>query len=144
MFFLQASAQRLAARGSTFFILEDDDLKRVTKRDGPITERLGDFDGGKRAHVAVIVAAHGNRVDMRADQNWLQRRVAAGTPADDISRDINMHFKSRRLHQTDGILSALQIGFRVGNTADATLRVGAKLRELFQMIIDASAVHTYR
>src|SRR5512140_809364 len=134
MLLIQAFAQSLAADGAALFILKDDDLKRMAERDLLFFERLSNFNGRERAHVAVIVPAHGNRVNVRADQQGLERWIAARAAADDVSRSVDMNVQAGRFHQTDGIFPSLEIGLRVGNAADAALRVGAELRELFQMV----------
>src|SRR6476620_946900 len=144
MLLIQAFTQRLAAYSAAFFVLKDDDFKGVAQRDLLFLERLRHLDGGERAYVAIVVAAHGNRVDRRADKQRLERGVAAGARTDDISSEVNMDIQARSLHQADGILAALEIGLGVGDTTHAALWVGAELRELFQMFMDALAVYTDR
>src|SRR6478609_23209 len=101
MLLIQAFTQRLAAHGAAFFVLKDDDFKGVAQRDLLFLERLRDLDGGKRTNVAIVVAAHGNGVDMRADKQRLERGVAAGASADNIAGEVNMDIQARSLHQAD-------------------------------------------
>src|ERR1043165_6922005 len=141
---IQSFPQRLAADGPAFFILENDDLERVAQRDLLFLERLRDFNRGERTDIAIVIAAHRDGIDVRANQQRLERGIAAGARADDISGKVNMDVQARGLHHADGILPALQIGLRVRCATHATLRVGSELRELFQMFKDALAIHAGR
>src|SRR5579859_5638653 len=140
----QTLTERLAADGSAFFILKGDDLKRMAQSDLLVFERLRNFDGRKRAHITIVVAAHGDRINVRADEDRLERRIASRARADNISRDIDMNIEPRRLHQTNSILAALEIGLRIGHAAHAALRISAELQELFQVVMDALSVHPDR
>ena len=99
----------------------------MAEHDLLLFQRLRDFDRRKRANIAVIVAAHGNRIDMRADQKRLERRIRAGACADDVSGGVDVNVEPGFFHQGNGIIAALEIGVRVGHPADAALRVGAEL-----------------
>src|ERR1051326_1704233 len=144
MLLIQPFAQRLAAYCTAFFILENDDLKRVAQRDLFFLERLRNFNRGERTDIAIVISAHGNGVNVRANQQRLERGIAAGAPADDISGKVNMDIQARSLHQADGILAALKIGLRVGYTTHSALRISAELRERFQVIMNALAVDADR
>jgi len=129
-------------QGGAFLFGEDDQFERellfLCVRGAMDFER--DHDAGN----AVKVAAVGDGIDVRANQQRLERGIAAGARADDIPGKVNMDIQARGLHQADGILPALKIGLRVGYATHAALRVGPELRELFQMVMDALAVHAER
>src|SRR6266571_7207751 len=56
---------------------------------------------------------------MRAEENRLERAVAALAPAQDVSGGINSELDARRSHHLHGVLSASDIRIRIGHTADA-------------------------
>src|ERR1700722_7484576 len=124
---LQAFSQGLAADSATFFIREDDNFERMAQRNLLFFQNLRNFNRGKRAHVAVIVPAHGNGIDVRAGQNRLKRRIAARPSADNVPRRIDVDFEPGIFHQADGVFAALQISLGVGNPAYPTLWIRTEL-----------------
>jgi len=124
---IQPFPQRLAADGSAFFILENDDLKRMAQRDLLFLENLRDFNRRERTDIAIVIAAHGDGIDVRANQQRLERGIAAGARADDISGKVDMDVQARSLHQSNGVLAALEIRIRIRYATHAALRVGAEL-----------------
>ena len=64
---------------------------------------------------------------MGAGQQRLKRCVAARAGANNVPRGIDPHIEPGCFHQTDGVGPPLQIGFRVGYTANTALRVRAEL-----------------
>src|SRR5689334_7309821 len=127
MLFIQTFAQGLAADRAAFFILKNDYFKRMAERDVSLSKSLCNFNGRERANVAIIVAAHGDRINVRTNQQRLERRVASGASAYDVSRGINVHIKPGFFHESHGVIAALEISFRIGNAAHSALRIGAEL-----------------
>ena len=66
-----AGAQRADAEMRTFLVGPDHDLERVARGDGRVIERADDLDGAEAPQRSVEIAAMGDRVDVRAEQ---QRR----------------------------------------------------------------------
>ena len=52
------------AHGAAFLVLEDHHLERMPRDEVAHAQRARHFDGAQRAHVAVVVAAGGHRVDV--------------------------------------------------------------------------------
>ena len=86
---LQVAGCGTAAHRQGFLVRPDGDLKRMPGGDVMFLQGAHDFDGGHGTHVAVEVAAAGDGIDMRAEENRLQRTVAALAPAQDVSGGIN-------------------------------------------------------
>jgi len=78
-------AHRAAAKQASLLVLPDHDFDRVLRDDVVLGEGLCDFDRAHRPDVAVVVAALRHRIDVRPEQQRLERRVAAGATADDVA-----------------------------------------------------------
>src|SRR5205807_5885011 len=113
--FLQAKADSVASDGATLFILKNNDLQRMAQSYVVLLEDLGHLNGRKGAYIAIIVAAFRDRVDMGADQQRLERRIAARARAHNISGSVNADIKLRLTHQAHGIFAALAVRFAVGH-----------------------------
>ena len=74
-----------AAREATFFIGKNDNFEGVARTDASGLQQLDDFDRADDAHVAVVVAAAGHGVDVRAKQYGRQIRFAALAAPDDVA-----------------------------------------------------------
>ena len=94
--------------------------------------------------IAVVVAAFGNGVDVGAEHERRELRVAAGSAADDVPGGVDRDVQIRVLHQSEHVFTALLIGVAVSNAADAALRIRAKLREPFDVLHDSLAVDAQR
>src|ERR1700724_657961 len=78
---------------------------------------------------------------MGADQQRLKRRIAARARSNYISGSVNAHIKLCLAHQAHGIFASLAVRLAVGYPAHSALRFPAELRQLLQVLHDASAVN---
>src|SRR5262249_38637996 len=140
LFLGQADGDGVAADGPAFFVLKDDYFERMSQRDIVLGQRLGHFDCAHRADVAVVIAAFGHGVNVRADDQRFQVHVIARAPPDDVARGVNAHAQLRLAHQLHRVFTAFQIGVAVGEATDAALRILAELGKLAQAPVDALAI----
>src|SRR5262249_49342667 len=61
------------------------DLERPARGDTRFLQCLNRLDGGKRAEVAVEVAAVRHGIDVRAEEHGRERRVSAGAAGEDVA-----------------------------------------------------------
>src|SRR5947209_4770111 len=106
-----------------------------------LEERLRDLNCPKRADITVVIAAFGNAVDVRAEQNRLERIITPRTAADEIAGRIDRNIKFRRAHQSHHVLASLTIGIAVSQTAHAALRVFAEFSESVEVFNETRAIH---
>src|SRR5229473_3306341 len=111
---------------------------------GEIVFRQGlrDFNRGQRTNYAIVVAAFGHTVDVRAEEQRLESPIAARAAADNVPGGVDRNIELRLLHQAKHIFAATPIGFTVSEPADAALRVLAKLSEGVEVLADARAIHS--
>src|SRR6185503_9689344 len=95
---LQVAGGGTAAHGQGFLVRPDDDLKRMPRCDAMFFQGTHGFDGGHGTQVAVEVASAGDGINMGAEENRLERPVAALAPAQDVSGGINSRLGARRPH----------------------------------------------
>src|SRR3990172_9511261 len=69
----QLGGRRVAPPESALLVLPDDDLERMPRDDVVLGERLRDLDGAHRADVAVVVAAVRHAVNIRTEEDGLER-----------------------------------------------------------------------
>src|SRR5262249_43588394 len=81
------------------------------------------------------ITAFGHGVNVRADHQWLQIRIAARAAPDDVARGVNAHVELRLPHQLHRVFAAFQISVAVGEAADAALRILPELGKLAQMVV---------
>jgi hypothetical protein len=139
--FVEAGADGMAADGAALFVLKNDDLQRMTKSDVLLVDNLRDFDGGERSDVAVVIAAFRDRVNVRADDQRLERGVRARARADDVSSGIDGYVKAGLAHQTDCILPALPVGLGICDAAHSALRICTVARERLEVTHDPWSLH---
>ena len=119
---LQHADRELAADRAPFFVLPDHHLERMTEADRLLAERLRDFDGGERADGAVVVAAVGDRVDVRPDEDRGQGRIASFDPREDVAGCIEPRREPRLSEEIERERPAAEVGLGVGDTVDAAGR----------------------
>src|SRR5439155_11134150 len=61
----------------------------------PLRQRLRYLDRPERTHVAVVIAALGDRIDVGAEQNGERPRLRAGSGADDVAGGIDPRVEAR-------------------------------------------------
>src|SRR5262245_31091325 len=140
----QLPANRLATDKATLFVLEDDEFQRMPRDDVGLGQGLRRFDGTQRTNIAVVIAAFGHRVDMRAEYERRQSRIASGAAADKVARGIDRGVEPGRAHQAHDVVAALLVGLGIGDPTDSAERVLAELRQRGEMIGKAFAVHAQR
>ncbi len=136
----QLAVHRATTDQSTFFVLKDDNLKRVSQCKVVFRECLCDFNCAHRSDHAVVISTFRNRIDVRSDQQRQQTAYASCATPNQITRGINRHVQLRSTHQTEYVLTSLFIGIAVCHPTDAALRVFAKLREGENVVHDPLAV----
>src|SRR5215831_5815537 len=103
---LQSRSNGPTTYRDAFFVLENHDLERVTQGHMILSQDLGHLNRRKRSHVAIEVAAFRDRIDVRTDQQGLQRGIAARTRPHDISRSIDRDLQLGVPHQAGHVLAA--------------------------------------
>jgi len=122
-----AGAEDVAAYGASFFVLKEDDLERMAQLNSVFIQDLCDLDGSQRTKNAIVVATLGDRINVGADEQRLERSVATRTRTNDVSRRIDVHRESCLAHELHGVFASLAVSFGVGDAADAPFRVLAKV-----------------
>src|SRR2546428_10919059 len=92
----------------------------------PLRQRLRYLDRPERTHVAVVIAALGDRIDVGAEQNGGRPRLRAGSGADDVAGGIDPRVEARLTHQLHREGPPLDVGLAEGDPAHAALRVSAE------------------
>src|SRR5690606_7115944 len=123
MVLLEPDRHRDAADEPAFLVGETDDLQRMPGRNVVLLEYLGDFDGADHADVAVVVAAAGHGVDVRAEHDHGQAGLAAFAAPDEVAGCVDAHLEPGLAHQFLDVFAARDIGIAEGDAADAAFRV---------------------
>src|SRR5215471_15188563 len=82
---VKSGANDMAADGASFFVLKDDYVQRVAQLRAALIQNLSNFNGRKRSNVAIVIATFRHRINMRPDQQRLERWITAGARANDVS-----------------------------------------------------------
>src|SRR5437588_6576149 len=82
-------------------------------------ESLHYLDRRHRADIAVKVSAVRHGIDVRPKKDARQRRVPTGACSKDVSRRINARLEPGLTHRIHGVVSAANIGIRIGHAAYA-------------------------
>ncbi len=85
----------------------------------PLVQGLHDLDRRHAAHVAVEVATARHGVDMGAEEDRLQRRIAALAPGGDVACGIDARLQAGGAHEGHGELAPRHVGIGIGGAADA-------------------------
>ena len=96
-----------------------------------LAKRTRHFDGAEAADRAVEVAAVGDRVDVRADQDRRQRGLAAFEPPDDVAGGVDPRIETGVAKESEGELAPGQVRLGIGDPVDAARSPadGVKLRQ---------------
>ncbi len=134
------ASHRLAADDSAFLVGEDDELERMPRGDAVLTQQLRHLDGAQHAHVAVVIAALRDGVDVRAGHDHGQRRIGAGTASDDVACRVDPHFEPGTPHQRRDVFASGDIRVAERHAADAARRIGAEASERVDALLQALRV----
>src|SRR5947199_1587439 len=106
----------------------------------PLRQRLRYLDRPERTHVAVVIAALGDRIDVGAEQNVERPRLRAGSGADDVAGGIDPRVESGLAHEPHREAAAVDVGLAEGNTAHAALRITPEARKIGEVLVEAPSV----
>src|SRR5206468_3287380 len=141
----QVSNKAAAAGEAALFVAPDHDLEGMAVLVATRGQRVRDLDGGARPDIAIIVAAFGHRIDMRAEQDGWRASTRSGPApppyADDVADRIDAGAEPGVAHQVHHEAPASDIGVAERDAADSTLGIAAELGEIGEMLIHARAVH---
>ena len=135
-----SASHRLAADDPAFLVGEDDELERMSRDDIVLTQQLRHLDGAQHAHVAVVVAALRDGVDVRPGHDHGQRRIGAGTTSDDVACRVDAHLEPGIPHQRHDVFAAGDIRVAERHAADAARRIGAEASERLDAFLEALGV----
>jgi hypothetical protein len=110
-----------------------------------VLQRVHDLDGGHGAKIAIEVAAAGNGINVGAEEDGLERGVAALAQSGEVTGGINTGINASDAHQVHSVLAAGDIGVRVSDAADA-IGEGAASRtavdtKAFQVLLQAGSIN---
>ena len=114
-----AAAGQTTAEGDALFVSPDNHLERMPSVDPRGVAGFDRAECGQRSKIAVEIAAVGDRVDVRAEENRLERRVAAWTAAEDVASGIDPRVEPGGAHQADDEFAPLKVRVGVGDAAHA-------------------------
>ena len=137
------SGRALASDRPAFLVRPDDDVERVTEAHALIAERARHLDGAKGTDGPVEVAAVGHRVDVRADEDRLERAVGPLEAPEDVPRRVDARREPRLSEEVEREGAPREVGLGVGDAVDARRRApdGVELRE---PAVETRGVHTER
>ena len=137
----EVAHEAAAAREPALLVAPDRDLEGMAVAVALLAQHLRHLDRGHRAHVAVVVAAFGHGIDVRAEEDGGGVRVEAGPAAEDVPHGIDAHVQPRRAHHLHREGPPLDVGGREGHAAHSALRVGAEAREVLEAPLQPRRVH---
>ncbi len=103
----------------SFFVRPNDHFERVPRGDPGRVERLDHGQRAERPEIAVEVAAARHRVDMGAEEDRLQGRVAAIAPRGDVACGIDARLQAGGSNEIHGERAPCHVGVGIGGAADA-------------------------
>ena len=130
-----------ASRLAVLLVLEEDDLDGMARRRARLAQAVGDLDGGHGTDLSVVVAAVGHGVDVRAEHEGRERRLASLTPAEDVPRRVDADVEPRLAHPVHGEVPPGSVGLAIGHTRDTSLRSAPEASEPGETLVQAGAVH---
>ena len=132
---------RMAPPQATLFILEHHDVQRMARLHAGVRERLRHLDGPHGTDIAVVVPAVGHRVDVRPEQDWRERGVRAGAPADDIRGRVKRDVESGVAHELHDVRPRGLVRVGIGKAGHSALRIPAELGERGEVAVEPAAIH---
>ena len=133
-------AHRATAEQAALLVLPDHDLERMARDDRMFGQRLRDLDRGGGSDLSVVVAAAGDRIDVRPEQQRVERRVASGATADDVPREVDARLELRGSHPLHDLRARRLVGVAVRHARHAALWVLAESAERGEVRADALGV----
>jgi hypothetical protein len=132
----EVSDHRAAADQTALLVRKDHHLQRVTGDYIGFVQDLSTLDGGDDADITIVVAALGDRVDVRAKQDDRQIRFSARLATEDVSPLIHPHLQTGLSHERHDVLPTLEVGFTKSNARDPSLGVGPNTGKLLDPRLD--------
>ena len=133
---LYLAGHRATSDGAAFFVGKADDLDRMPSDEIILEQELRHLDGADHANVAVKVTTTRNRIDVRAQHDRGQRRIAAFAPANDIAGGIDANIKARLAHQVLDVFAARDVCRAECDAADAAPGIGAERGQFGDALFD--------
>src|SRR3989442_10665944 len=106
----------------------------------PLRQRLRYLDRPERTHVAVVIAALGDRIDVGAEQNGERPRLRAGSGADDVAGGIDPRVEARLTHPLHREGPPLDVGLAEGDPAHAAPRISPRTPKIGEVLVEAPSV----
>jgi hypothetical protein len=120
-----AAAGQSAPECEALFVRPDHNVEWVPRGVAALVQDLDGFNRGQRAEIAVEIASLRDRIDVRAEKDWLGGGIAARTPGEDVTGGIDARFDASLAHQPHYVLSTRDIGIRVRGARDAAFEAAA-------------------
>ena len=137
---VQLAAHRATANEAAFLVLKDHDLEGVARDDLVLAQCRRHLDCSHGPHVAVVVAAFGHRIDVRAKEDGFAQGVAPRAAANQIAGCIDVRVQTGVAQEGENPLARLPVGVGVGESRDAALRVAPVLGERGKRVVEPRAV----
>ena len=116
-------------------------MQRVTIAVATLGEDVCDLHGRAGSDIAVVVAALGDGIDVRAEDDGERTGSRTGSHAEDVADRIDSDREARFPHQVHHEAATGDVGIAERHTADAALRIRAELGEVGEVLVHARAVH---
>ena len=134
------AADEPAVKAGALFVCEHDGLDGMTGDVPVLRHRLHHLDGPHHAQRAVVLPAQGHSVGVRAEGDGGQGVVGPSLPPDDVAAGVYAHLQPGLPHQSHGVLAALDVRGREGQTVHPFRRL-PELPQLVQGAIQARCVN---
>jgi hypothetical protein len=109
-------------------------VQQITSMPRLVVQGAHDFEPAQHAQDAVIAAAADLGVEMAADRDGWQRRIAAGAPREDVAETIDLDRAARLLRPVDEQVAHLLVLGRQGQPAQPDVAEAADLGRLLQSV----------
>ena len=105
---------RVTPPEAPLFILEDHDFNRMVRHHALLAERLRHLDRPHGADVAIVVAPFGHGVDVRPEEDRLERRIGPSAAADDVAGGVDGDIELGVAHEFHHVRTGCLVGVAVG------------------------------
>src|SRR5206468_4172312 len=136
----QVTNEAAAAGEAALLIAPDHHMQRMTIAVVALGEDVCYLDGRTGSDIAVVVAALGDGIDVRAEEDGERGGSRTGSHAEGVADRIDTDRQTRFPHQVHHEAATGDVGIAERHAAHTALRICPVLRKIGEMLVHARAV----